>query len=54
MADSAEKRAADTKSLADKESQKGDLEAELVTLGDEHKATVKIDGHGEVHWQPAW
>merc|ERR1719158_415349 len=41
MADSAEKRAADTKSLADKESQKGDLEAELVTLGDEHKATVK-------------
>merc|ERR1719454_1390041 len=41
MADSAEKRAADTKSLADKESQKGDLEAELVTLGDKHKATVK-------------
>jgi chromosome segregation ATPase len=59
MADSAEKRAADTKSLADKESQKGDLEAELVTLGDEHKATVKElmatekyigNLHGECDW----
>jgi chromosome segregation ATPase len=59
MADSAEKRAADTKSLADKESQKGDLESELVTLGDEHKATVKElmatekyigNLHGECDW----
>jgi chromosome segregation ATPase len=59
MADSAEKRAADTKSLADKESQKGDLEAELVTLGDEHKATIKElmatekyigNLHGECDW----
>merc|ERR1719243_10329 len=59
MSDSAEKRAADTKSLADKESQKGDLESELVTLGDEHKATVKElmatekyigNLHGECDW----
>merc|ERR1719454_2793917 len=59
MADSAEKRAADSKSLADKESQKGDLESELVTLGDEHKATVKElmatekyigNLHGECDW----
>jgi len=59
MADSAEKRAADTKSLADKESQKGDLEAELVTLGDDHKATIKElmatekyigNLHGECDW----
>jgi len=59
MADSAEKRAADTKSLSDKESQKGDLEAELVTLGDEHKATIKElmatekyigNLHGECDW----
>jgi len=59
MADSAEKRAADTKSLSDKGSQKGDLEAELVTLGDEHKATVKElmatekyigNLHGECDW----
>merc|ERR1711904_544885 len=59
MADSAEKRAADTKSLADKESQKGDLESELVTLGDEHKATIKElmatekyigNLHGECDW----
>merc|ERR1719498_2406597 len=41
MSDSAEKRAADTKSLADKESQKRDLESELVTLGDEHKQPLK-------------
>jgi peptidoglycan hydrolase CwlO-like protein len=59
MADSAKKRAADTKSLADKESQKGDLEAELVTLGDDHKATIKElmatekyigNLHGECDW----
>jgi chromosome segregation ATPase len=59
MADSAEKRAADTKSLADKEAEKGDLETELVKLGDEHKATIKElmatekyigNLHGECDW----
>merc|ERR1719240_2034566 len=59
MADSAEKRAADTKSLSDTGSQKGDLESELVTLGDEHKATIKElmatekyigNLHGECDW----
>ena len=41
MADSAEKRAADSKSLADKEALKVDTEDELVKMKDEHKATVK-------------
>merc|ERR1719231_1072899 len=59
MADSSEKRAADSKSLADKEAAKGDLENKLVELGDEHKATVKElmatekyigDLHGECDW----
>jgi chromosome segregation ATPase len=59
MADSSEKRAADSKSLADKEAAKGDLENKLVELGDEHKATVAElmatekyigDLHGECDW----
>jgi septal ring factor EnvC (AmiA/AmiB activator) len=41
MADSAEKRAADSKSLSDKESLKADTEDALVKLQDEHKSTVK-------------
>merc|ERR1711957_1114734 len=41
MADSAKKRAADTKSLTDKESLKGDTEEQLVKNSDEHKSTVK-------------
>jgi len=41
MADSAEKRATDSKSLADKESLKADTADELVKQQDEHKATVK-------------
>ena len=41
MADSAEKRAADSKSLADKEALKADTEDNLVELGEEHKSTVK-------------
>merc|ERR1719174_591318 len=41
MADSAEKRAADSKSLSDKESLKADTEDALVKLSDEHKSTVK-------------
>jgi archaellum component FlaC len=41
MADSAEKRAADSKSLSDKEALKADTEDELVKMQDEHKATVK-------------
>ena len=40
-ADSSEKRAADSKSLADKEALKADTEDELVKMQDEHKATVK-------------
>jgi chromosome segregation ATPase len=59
MADSSEKRAADSKSLADKEAAKGDLENKLVELSDEHKGTVKelmatekyiSDLHGECDW----
>merc|ERR1719247_2415177 len=41
MADSAEKRAADSKSLSDKESLKADTEDALVKLSDEHKSTIK-------------
>jgi len=41
MADSSEKRAADSKSLADKESLKADTADNLVQLGEEHKSTVK-------------
>jgi len=41
MADSAEKRATDSKSLADKEALKADTADELVKQQDEHKATVK-------------
>jgi len=41
MAESAKKRASDSKSLADKEAQKGDLESELVKLGDDKKSTIK-------------
>jgi len=41
MADSAEKRSADSKSLSDKESLKADTEDALVKLQDEHKSTVK-------------
>merc|ERR1719389_1649308 len=41
MADSAEKRAADSKSLADKGALKAETEDELVKMSDEHKSTVK-------------
>jgi len=41
MADSAEKRAADSKSLSDKETLKADTEDNLVKLSEEHKSTVK-------------
>jgi len=41
MSDSAQKRAADSKSLSDKESAKADLESNLVSFGDEKKSTVK-------------
>jgi len=41
MTDSAEKRATDSKSLADKESLKADTADELVKQKDEHKATIK-------------
>jgi len=41
MADSSEKRSADSKSLADKESLKADTADNLVQLGEEHKSTVK-------------
>lgn len=39
MADSADKRAADSKSLSDKEALKGDTADELVKMKDEHKST---------------
>lgn len=41
MADSAQKRAADSKALTDKEALKGETQDNLVELKDEHKATVK-------------
>merc|ERR1719247_2984465 len=41
MADSAEKRALDAKSIEDKESTKADLEAKLLKDGDEKAATMK-------------
>merc|ERR1719331_1574203 len=41
MADSAEKRSTDSKSLADKGALKADTEDALVKLTDEHKSTVK-------------
>jgi hypothetical protein len=59
MSDSSDKRAADSKSLADKDAAKGDLSNKLVELGDEHKATIAElmatekyigDLHGECDW----
>jgi len=41
MADSTAKRAADSKSLTDKEALKAETEDNLVKLGEEHKGTVK-------------
>jgi len=40
MADSAQKRSADSKSLSDKENLKADTSDELVKFNDEHKSTV--------------
>jgi len=59
MADSAEKRAADSKSLADKEAAKGDTEAQLITLGEEKKSTVKelmatVEYIGQLHAECDW
>jgi chromosome segregation ATPase len=59
MADSKEKRAADAKSVADKETAKGDTEDQLAKLSDTHKdvlmeimATEKVISnlHGECDW----
>merc|ERR1711879_905046 len=41
MADSAEKRTMDSKTLADKESAKADLEEKSLKLGEEQTATMK-------------
>merc|ERR1719217_470098 len=41
MADSAEKRAADSKSITEKEAAKAALEAEIVRMTEEHKATME-------------
>merc|ERR1719497_232883 len=59
MADSAEKRAADSKSLADKEAAKGDTESQLVTLGEERASTVKelmatVEYIGQLHAECDW
>merc|ERR1719327_484920 len=59
MADSAAKRAADSKSLADKEAAKGDLEVQLQELGDEKKSTVKellatVEYIGQLHAECDW
>merc|ERR1719262_1828215 len=59
MADSAEKRALDAKSIEDKESAKADLEARLLKDQDSHKATLKeamnthqflADVHADCDW----
>merc|ERR1719515_571114 len=59
MADSSEKRAADSKSVADKAAAKGDLENKLVEISDKHHATLMelMDNekhigalHGECDW----
>merc|ERR1719265_1284299 len=59
MADSAAKRASDSKSLADKEAAKGDLEVQLQELGDEKKSTVKellatVEYIGQLHAECDW
>merc|ERR1712048_839486 len=59
MADSAEKRAADSKSLSDKSAAKGDLEVQLQELGDEKKSTVKellatVEYIGQLHAECDW
>merc|ERR1712176_287216 len=59
MADSAEKRATDSKSLADKEALKGDTESQLVTLGEERTSTVKelmatVEYIGQLHAECDW
>lgn len=41
IADSAAKRTEDSKTLADKESAKADLESEITKMDDEHKSTMK-------------
>merc|ERR1719262_1603854 len=59
MADSAEKRALDAKSIEDKESAKADLESKLLKDQDSHKATLKeamnthqflADVHADCDW----
>merc|ERR1719393_1145047 len=59
MADSAEKRATDAKSIEDKESAKADLEAKLLKDGEEKAATMKeamatheylADVHADCDW----
>merc|ERR1719487_2764587 len=59
MADSAEKRASDTKSIKDKEGTKADLEAALLKYGDETTMTKKealanIDVLGGLHKECDW
>jgi len=59
MADSADKRASDSKSIKDKEGTKADLEAALLKYGDETKMTQKeallnIDTLGGLHKECDW
>jgi len=59
MADSAEKRATDSKSLSDKSAAKGDLEVKLVELADSHKSTVgelmaTVEYIGQLHAECDW
>merc|ERR1719329_598400 len=59
MADSAEKRASDSKSLSDKSAAKGDLEVKLVELADSHKSTVgelmaTVEYIGQLHAECDW
>merc|ERR1711972_665979 len=59
MADSAEKRASDTKSIKDKEGNKAGLEADLLKYGEETTMTKKealrnIDTLGGLHEECDW
>jgi len=59
MSDAADKRAADSKALTEKEATKSDLESELIDLKDEHTNTVRelmstVQYIGNLHAQCDW
>merc|ERR1719265_2410447 len=59
MADSAQKRAADSKSLSDKATVKSDTESQLIDLEESHKASVSelmavVEYIGQLHGECDW